>query len=98
MVPPEGSKTAQGYELQLGTNNIAPFFFTKLILPVLVNTTKVAKKDSVRVVWVSSSAGEFAPNPAIDFDNMDYKTPEGIWNKYGRRYVLCEHFVTLFGK
>ena len=40
MVPPAGSKTAQGYELQLGTNNVAPFLFTKLLTPLLVETAK----------------------------------------------------------
>lgn len=35
MTPPRGSKTAQGYELQLGTNNIAHFLLTRLLHPVL---------------------------------------------------------------
>lgn len=84
MVPPQGSKTAQGYELQLGTNNIAPFLFTKFLLNTIKLTAKSASPGSVRVVWVSSSAAEFAPKPAIDFENMDYKKEEGIWAKYGR--------------
>ncbi|BCS28646.1 uncharacterized protein APUU_70216A [Aspergillus puulaauensis] len=32
MIPPQGSKTKQGYELQLGTNNIGPFLLTKLLV------------------------------------------------------------------
>ena len=84
MVPPQGSKTAQGHELQFGTNNVAPFLFTKLLLPVLVNTAKTAPPNSVRVLWVSSSAVAFAPKPPIDFSNMDYKKNEMPWNKYGR--------------
>jgi NAD(P)-dependent dehydrogenase (short-subunit alcohol dehydrogenase family) len=84
MVPPQGSKTAQGYELQLGTNNLAPFLFTHHLLPLLKETAKKAPKNSVRVVWVSSSAATFAPTPPIDFSNMDYKKEEGPWTKYGR--------------
>lgn len=84
MVPPQGSKSVQGYELQFATNNLAPFLLTKLLLPTLQRTAETAPKDSVRVIWVSSSAAEIAPDPAIDFDNMDYKRDEGIWSKYER--------------
>ncbi|CZR70181.1 related to dehydrogenases with different specificities (related to short-chain alcohol dehydrogenases) [Phialocephala subalpina] len=82
MVPPQGSNTVQGYELQVGTNNIAPFLFTELLQPVLLAT---ARMGEARVVWTSSSAGYLGlPNPIIDFNNMDYKREEGIWTKYGR--------------
>lgn len=84
MVPAQGSKTIQGYELQLGTNNLGHFLFTCLLESVLKDTAKVAPKDSVRVVWVSSSALWISPRPAIDFTNMDYKKDEGPWIKYGR--------------
>lgn len=84
MVPPQGSKTVQGYELQLGTNNLGHFLFTQFLRPVLAETAKTAPKNSVRVVWVSSSAADNAPHPAIDFSNMDYHVEEGIWSKYSR--------------
>lgn len=84
MVPPAGSKTAQGYELQLGTNNVAAFLFTKLLIPILVKTAKSAPKGSVRVVWVSSSAAEvLSPKNGIDMDNLDYKNDKADWYKYG---------------
>lgn len=39
----------------------------------------------MRVVWVSSSAADGAPKPAIDFENMDYKRrDETQWQKYER--------------
>jgi NAD(P)-dependent dehydrogenase (short-subunit alcohol dehydrogenase family) len=84
MFPPTGSKTAQGYELQLGTNNLSTFLFTYYLIPVMEETAKTASKDSVRVVWVSSSAVGMAPKPAIDFSNMDYKKEESMYVKYGR--------------
>ncbi|KAH8689319.1 hypothetical protein BGW36DRAFT_275761, partial [Talaromyces proteolyticus] len=76
MVPPQGSKTAQGYELQLGTNNIGHHLFTRFLHPLLSQTAKIAHPGSVRVVWVSSGAAIRAPIPAIDFTNMDYHHEE----------------------
>jgi NAD(P)-dependent dehydrogenase (short-subunit alcohol dehydrogenase family) len=84
MVPPKGSKTKQGYELQLGVNNLAHFLLTHFLRPVLEKTAQEAPKNSVRVIWVSSSAADAAPNPAIDFSNMDYHKEEGIWQMYSR--------------
>jgi retinol dehydrogenase-12 len=54
--PGKGSKTEQGYELQLGVNCIGAFAFTKHLTPILVSTAKTSPINSVRVVWVSSSA------------------------------------------
>lgn len=84
MVPPQGSKTKQGYELQYGVNNLAHFLLTHFLRPALVATSKIAERDSVRVIWVSSSAADGAPKPAIDFQNMDYQKEENIWSKYSR--------------
>lgn len=84
MVPPPGSKTVQGYELQLGTNNLGHFLFTQFLHPILRETAKTAPSASVRVIWVSSSVAEMAPRPAIDFSNMDYHREEGLWTKYAR--------------
>ncbi|TEA12742.1 putative oxidoreductase [Colletotrichum sidae] len=85
MMPPQGSKTAQGYELQLGTNCVGPFLFTKLLTPTLVKTAKTAPEGSVRVVWVSSSAAEvLSPYPAIEIENLDYSKRDRLKEfKYG---------------
>lgn len=84
MIPPQGSKTKQGYEKQLGTNNVASFLLTKLLQPILAQTAKIAPKDSVRVVWVSSSAAEFlAPKGGVELTNLDYKQDRSAWFKYG---------------
>jgi len=83
MVPPQGSKTKQGYELQLGTNGVAPFLFTKLLTPTLVKTAKESSLGAVRVVWVSSSVEEGAsPKGGLDLSNLDYKKDQGAWHKY----------------
>lgn len=99
MVPPAGSKTTQGYELQLGTNNVAPFLFTKLLTPILVKTAKSAPKGSVRVVWVSSSAAEvLSPKNGLDLDNLDYKKDKSDWEKYGVSKAGNWYHATEFAK
>jgi NAD(P)-dependent dehydrogenase (short-subunit alcohol dehydrogenase family) len=84
MVPPADAKTKQGYQLELGINNLGHYFFASFLRDVLASTAKITPKASVRVIWVSSSAADAAPKPAIDFDNMDYHREEGIWTKYAR--------------
>ena len=89
MVPPGHEKTAQGYELQIGINNLGHFLFTHLLTPLLVKSAQVAPPNTVRVIWVSSSAADAAPHPAINFSNMDYHIEEGIWDKYSRSKAGC---------
>ncbi|KAF2737721.1 short-chain dehydrogenase [Polyplosphaeria fusca] len=68
MIPPKDSKTAQGYDLQTGTNVYGPFLFTTLLLPILQRTAQTAEKGSVRVCWASSIGGEvFAPKGGVAF-------------------------------
>ncbi|KAI1434879.1 short-chain dehydrogenase [Xylaria sp. CBS 124048] len=84
MFPPAGSKTAQGHELQLGTNCLGHFLLTQLLTPVLVATAKNAPRASVRVVWVSSSVAEvMSPKGGVELDNLDYKRDVDYTLKYG---------------
>jgi retinol dehydrogenase-12 len=55
MIPPIDQVTVDGYNLQFGTNTLGHFFFTSLLLPVLLSTAKQAPGE-VRVVSVSSMA------------------------------------------
>lgn len=82
MVPPQGSKTKQGYELQLGTNCLGHYAFTKLLTPLMVQTAKSGEVGSVRVVWVSSSAVLGAPTGGVDMANLDYKKDKFAFQKY----------------
>jgi retinol dehydrogenase-12 len=84
MVPPQGSTTKQGYELQLGTNCVGPFLFTKLLTPVLARTAQEsAAAGAVRVVWVSSlSASLDAPKGGVDMANLGYKVDKSKGFKY----------------
>ena len=64
MTPPRGSTTAQGYDLELGVNNLGPYLLTKLLTPLLEQTAKTEPIGTVRVVWTSSSAAEsISPKP-----------------------------------
>ena len=84
MNPPQSSKTAQGYELQLGTNCVGTFMFTKLLTPLLIFTAKMSSPSSVRVVWVSSFAAEgLSPKGGVDMQNLDYKVEKSGMTKYG---------------
>ncbi|KAI0523770.1 hypothetical protein F5B22DRAFT_633877 [Xylaria bambusicola] len=82
---PLTSKTAQGYELQLGVNNIGTFMFTKLLTPLLVATAKAEGPGSARVVWVGSLAGEIpvVPKGGVPMDNLDYHRDLWWLTKYG---------------
>ena len=66
--------------MQLGTNNLAPFLFTKLLIPILTN---ISTPGTVRGVWISSSDAEgFSPKNGVDMDNLDYKMDKSAWLKY----------------
>ena len=51
---PKDTKTAQGYELMLGTNCLGPYLFTDLLLPSLKAAASKSSPGQVRVVWTSS--------------------------------------------
>lgn len=87
MHPPQGSKTKQGYELQLGVNNLGHLLFTELLTPLLANTARSYlpfSTNATRVVWVSSLYSEMgSPKGGFDPDNMNYeKKDEGTFYKY----------------
>lgn len=85
MLPPEGSKTVQGFELQLGVNVLGTLLFTLWLRPILAATAAKSPANSVRVVWVSSIAAKHAPKPPIDLSNLLHeKFDESQRTKYGR--------------
>ncbi|KAI1413036.1 short-chain dehydrogenase [Hypoxylon sp. FL1857] len=100
MMPPKGTKSPQGYELQIATNNLGPFLFTTLLTPTLAETAKVSPEGSVRVVWVSSSAAEhlIPVQGGIDMDNLDYKKDIFYPYKYGVSKVGNYYHSTEFAR
>ncbi|KAK2593192.1 short-chain alcohol dehydrogenase [Conoideocrella luteorostrata] len=74
MTPPDGEVTAQGYDLQLGTNCLGPFLFTQLLTPTLANTATDEAVGAVRVVWVSSMAAElYSVHHGLDVGELKEK-------------------------
>jgi retinol dehydrogenase-12 len=103
MAPPQGSKTKQGYELQLGTNNLAPWLFTQLLLPRLVESAKELGPGNVRVVWVSSSMADISsPRGGVDMANLNYAVDTSSWTKYSTskagNILHAKEFARLYGK
>ena len=74
MMPPL-ARTADGFELQFGTNVVGHFAFTGLLLPLLSRTPKS------RVVWLSSLAHQ---QGQIDFDNLNAERSYGKSRAYAQ--------------
>jgi NAD(P)-dependent dehydrogenase (short-subunit alcohol dehydrogenase family) len=63
-------KTAQGFEMQFGTNHLGHFLLTMKLLPALMNG---ARGGMGRVVAVSSRRHFLAPKAGIDFSNLTHE-------------------------
>ena len=71
MIPPL-TRTADGFELQFGTNHLGHFALTNLLLPHVTG----------RVVTVSSNAHQFG---RIDFDDLNWERKKyRAWRAYGQ--------------
>jgi len=57
--------TSQGFDMQFGTNVLGHFYFTKLLLPLLMVTAKNSPKGSVRVVNLSSIGHYVVPPEGV---------------------------------
>jgi retinol dehydrogenase 12 len=77
MLPAPGSKTEQGWDLQLGVNCLAPFLLTKLLIPVLKATAATVAPGTVRVMFVASSATYlFAPTDGVELGKLMDRTQQ----------------------
>lgn len=85
MVPPEGSKTEQGYEMQLGANSLGHFLLVRLLYPVLDRTAASAAPDSVRICWAASLVAELrTPEGVINFDDINLEKNSNQQIRYGQ--------------
>ncbi len=83
MSPPKGSKTKQGFELQLGTNVIGHHVLLVLLTPLILETAKVSPLGSVRVIWTSSIGSQTSSpkNGGIQWDDINFNhTSSGSYN------------------
>lgn len=65
MIPPTRAATADGFELQIGTNFLGPFALTNLLLPTLL------RSSGSRVATMSSGTANFG---RIDLSDLDWRT------------------------
>ncbi|MCP1471858.1 NAD(P)-dependent dehydrogenase (short-subunit alcohol dehydrogenase family) [Sphingobium sp. OAS761] len=84
MVPPTLTETADGFELQFGTNYLGHFALTGLLLPLL------RQSERARVVTVSSIA---APQGEIDFDNLNAEQSYHAMTAYSQSKLACLMFA-----
>ncbi|CUM65845.1 uncharacterized protein PRCAT00003494001 [Priceomyces carsonii] len=76
MMPPKGSKSAQGFELQWSTNVLAPYLLQKYLTPCMLKVSQKNPNFIPRVIWVSSNAYLSGPGAVgIDFDTIKLKNP-----------------------
>ncbi|KAI1793118.1 NAD(P)-binding protein [Ganoderma leucocontextum] len=61
MFPPIAQVTADGYDLQFGTNVLGHHYFTKLLLPALLAGKESSPDHHARVITTSSAASYFEP-------------------------------------
>lgn len=82
MSAPVEMLTADGYDLQFGTNALGHFYFTKLLLPTLIESAKTSPDGKARVFNTSSFGHELAKG--LDFDTFRNEGPgEKKRNKVG---------------
>lgn len=74
MAVPDRRETADGFELQFGSNHLGPFAFTGLLLPAL------QRADAPRVVSTSSLA---ANTGRWQWDNLQAEKKYSAWGAYG---------------
>src|SRR5262249_15656725 len=84
MIPPY-SKTADGFELQFGTNHLGHFALTARLLDLLSRTA------GSRIVNVSSSAHRFGN---IDFSDLNWERRRYFaWRAYGDSKIANLYFT-----
>jgi retinol dehydrogenase 12 len=91
MAPPIEQMTADGYDLQFGTNVLGHAIFTIQLLPVLIAGARSSADKKARVVNTSSS-GAYASGGNIDlsaYRDKGKREQIGKWNLYFHSKLVC---------
>src|SRR3954464_11290465 len=78
-------KTADGFEMQFGTNHLGHYALTALLMPALLRAG-----DGTRVVTVTSTAHHMGR--AVNPDNPHLEGKYGAWKAYGQSKLANFHF------
>jgi len=70
MSPPIDQLTADGYDLQFGTNVLGHAHFTLCLIPELIEGAKSSSDGKARVVNISSDASYETSSLGVDFDTL----------------------------
>lgn len=98
MCTPPGT-TAEGYELQFGTNHVGHALLTKLLLPKLKQTATKHPDVDVRIVNVSSGALRFAPYDVYPLAELKGELGNiNTWTRYGISKLANVHFTQELAK
>jgi len=77
-------RTADGFEMQFGTNHLGHYALTARLMPALL------KGDGTRIVTVTSAAHH--QGRALDPDNPNLEGKYGPWKAYGQAKLANFHF------
>ena len=83
MAPAAYSQTADGYELQFGTNYMGHFLLTRLLLPALERAAAAGAPGAVRIVNISSFAHNMAVCGIDTADLHKQLARANTWVAYG---------------
>ncbi|KAL9120713.1 MAG: hypothetical protein Q9187_002733 [Circinaria calcarea] len=103
MMPPVGSKTKLGHDLEMGTNCLGPFLLNKLLEDVLRRTaaSKMTPSNTVRSVWVSSVVQTGPPKGGVQFDEngnpKQFKAMENYMQSKSGDVFLASEFAKRLG-
>ncbi|VEU22206.1 DEKNAAC103214 [Brettanomyces naardenensis] len=100
MNPPGGSKTKQGYELQLGTNDIGPFLLQKFLDHIIIATAKQEPANEVRIIWVSSAGHFLSPSGGgIEWNDINFEHTKKSWTSiYGQSKAVDIYLSYMWAK
>ncbi|MFV9673688.1 MAG: oxidoreductase [Acidimicrobiia bacterium] len=79
------ASTADGFEMQFGTNHLGHFALTAQLMPALIHT------PGARIVTVTSTARHAATK--LDSDDLNMDGNYSPWGAYGRSKIANMHFA-----
>ncbi|KAI8955917.1 hypothetical protein F4801DRAFT_599143 [Xylaria longipes] len=86
----------QGWELRLGVNCLGTWLFTQLLTPTVVSAAKASPPNSVRVVWVLSSAAE-AVDPKKFVEGLPRNNQPAANDEYENRGSFLVYSLSKLG-